>query len=127
MTNEVKKMKRDAYNCEECVIVPPADIYETAEEFVIRADMPGTRRENLDITLEKNQLDIYGRLDEELTNEENLKYGEYRLHNSHRTFVVGDGIDREKINATLENGVLTLTLPKSEKLKPRKIEIKAEA
>ncbi|RPI94929.1 MAG: Hsp20/alpha crystallin family protein [Spirochaetales bacterium] len=127
MANDVKKMRKDDYNCEECVIVPPADIYETVDEYVIRADMPGTRRENLDITLEKNQLDIYGRLDEELTSEENLKYGEYRLYNYHRTFVVGDGIDREKINATLENGVLTLTLPKSEKLKPRKIEIKVEA
>ncbi|HSV97458.1 MAG TPA: Hsp20/alpha crystallin family protein [Spirochaetota bacterium] len=127
MANDVKKVKKDAYNCEECVIVPAADIYETAEEYVIRADMPGTRKENLEITLEKNQLDIYGRLDEELTSEENLKYGEYRLYNYHRTFVVGDGIDREKINATLENGVLALTLPKSEKLKPRKIEIKVGA
>ena len=127
MANEVKKMRKDAYNCEECVIVPPADIYETAEEYVIKADMPGTRREDREITLEKNRLDIYGRVDEALTNEENLKYGEYRLNNYHRAFVVGDGIDREKINATLENGVLTLTLPKSEKLKPRRIEIKTEA
>lgn len=126
MANEVKKMRKDAYNCEECVIVPPADIYETAEEYVIKADMPGIRKEDLEITLEKNQLDIYGRVDGALKNEENLKYGEYRLENYHRTFVVGDGIDREKINASLENGVLTLTLPKSEKLKPKKIAIKAE-
>ena len=67
MANEVKKMRKDAYNCEECVIVPPADIYETAEEYVIKADMPGTRREDLEITLEKNRLDIYGRVDEALT------------------------------------------------------------
>ncbi len=122
MNTDVKKIKGG----EECVIVPPADIYETENEYVIKADMPGVSRENLEITLEKDNLEISGKV-QESGNQDNLRYAEYRLHNYSRSFVVGDGINREGISASLENGVLTLTLPKSERVKPRKIEIKAQA
>lgn len=122
MNTDVKKIKGG----EEYVIVPPADIYETENEYVIKADMPGVSRENLEITLEKDNLEISGKV-QESGNQDKLRYAEYRLHNYSRSFVVGDGINREGISASLENGVLTLTLPKSERVKPRKIEIKAQA
>lgn len=126
MNTDVKKIKSDEHSGEEYVIVPPADIYESENEFVIKADMPGVSRENLEITLEKDNLEISGKV-REFGKQDSLKYAEYRLHDYSRSFVVGDGINRENISASLENGVLTLTLPKSERVKPRKIEIKAEA
>ncbi len=126
MNTDVKKIKSDERSGEEYVIVPSADIYETENEFVIKADMPGVNKEGLEITLEKDNLEISGRV-RESANQDSLKYAEYRLHNYRRSFVVGDGINREGISASLENGVLALTLPKSERVKPRKIEIKVEA
>jgi len=126
MTTDVKSIEKEERSGEEYVIVPSADIYETENEFVIKADMPGVGRESLEITLEKDTLEISGKV-RESENQDSLKYAEYRLHNYSRSFVVGDGINREGISASLENGVLTLTLPKSERVKPRKIEIKVEA
>lgn len=122
MSNDVMKLKKDAYRQEERVIVPTADIYETDNEFVVKADMPGVTKENLDITLENNQLEINGKISAG-TEGDSLKYCEFRLYNYHRSFTVGDAINTGDIRANLENGVLTLTLPKSEKVKPRKIEI----
>ncbi len=125
-TTELTKLKKDPYNSSECVIVPAVDIYETENEYVLEADMPGVKKEDLDITFEKNQLEISGNVDQSLSEEENLKHREYMLYNYNRRFTVGDGIDSEKIEAKLDDGVLTLTLPKSEKVKPRKIEVKSE-
>ncbi len=118
MTSDIRKMDgKDKF-----VLVPSADIYENQNEYVIKADMPGVTRENLEVMIEKNELRIRGKVATE--NPADLKYAEYRLHNYFRSFTVGDSIDREKIQASLENGVLTLTLPKSEAVKPRRIEIK---
>jgi len=125
MATEVAKMKKDQYNQEERVIVPAVDIFETENEFVLKADMPGVTREHLDITLDNNRLEINGAVPSE-EGENSLKYREFRLHNYHRSFTVGENIDTQKIAAALENGVLTLTLPKSERAKPRKIEITVE-
>ena len=126
MTTEVKKIKKDAYQCEECVIVPPVDIYETENEYTLKADMPGVVKENLEITLDNNILEINGRVTEEDLNEEDLKYSEYKLYNFHREFNVGRDINANAITANLDQGVLTLIMPKKEEVKPKKIEIKSE-
>jgi HSP20 family protein len=119
------KIKKDAYNCEECVITPPVDICETENEYVITADMPGVTRDRLEITLENNELSINGHVVTDEEREKNRKYAEYQMYNYCRSFTVGDGIDRSAITANLDNGVLTLTLPKSAHVKPRKIEIQS--
>lgn len=111
----------DRYN-----VVPAADIYETDNEYVIKADMPGVKKENLEIVIEDNELLIVGRIDVDESRLNNLKYCECRLYDYRRSFIVGDTIDRNGISANLEDGVLTLTLPKSEMVKPKKIEIKTE-
>lgn len=127
MTTDVKKIRKDAYDSEACVIVPAVDIYETENEFVVKADMPGVKKENLEISIEQNHLEINGRVENGETKDGNAKYSEYNLYDYHRVFTVGDSIKRDAIVANLENGVLTLTLPKSEEVKPKKIEIKVEA
>lgn len=102
---------------------PRIDIWETDDELVLYADMPGVSAENLDIQFENRELRIYGNVD---PRHENIKflYGEYGIGDFYRTFTIGESIDSEKITAELKNGVLVLHLPKTESVKPRKIEVK---
>jgi HSP20 family protein len=106
-------------------IVPPVDIYETSNDVILVADVPGVTKENLQLDIEKDGLTIRGTFEEQDAVGQKLIdeciYGEY-----YRTFTLGDVIDQEKIAAKLDNGVLTLTLPKHEKVKPRKIAIETE-
>lgn len=103
-------------------IIPPVDIYETANDVILVADIPGVAKENLQLDIDKDELTIKGTFAEQEAAGEKLidecAYGEYS-----RTFILGDTINREKISARLEDGVLTLTLPKHEKVKPRKIAV----
>ncbi len=108
------------------VITPPVDIYETDNEYVLKADMPGVAKDNVNITFNNNELEITGKVDDEYTSNENMTYREYTLFNYYRKFVVSNAINPEGISALLENGVLTIKLPKREEAKPKKIEIKAE-
>ncbi len=122
MTTEVNKIKTNNYNCDERVIVPPVDVFETQNEYVIKADMPGVDKQDVDITLDNDVLAINGKINQN-GNETNLKYSEYSLYNFCRNFNVGKDINGDAIKASMENGVLTLTLPKKEEVKPKKIEI----
>jgi len=106
--------------------VPRADIYETAETIVLLADMPGVDEKSVDITLEKNVLTIDAAVEPELPQGYKLAYAEYTSGNYHRVFTLSDEIDREGIEAAVKNGVLKLTLPKSQKAKPRKISVRPE-
>ena len=123
MSTEVKKLRKDEYNTEERVIVPPVDIYENENEYVIRAEMPGVDKKDIDVTLKDRELEIKGSLNGNAPDEKSLKYSEFRLYDYYRKFKVGDDINNTALTAKLENGLLTLTLPKSEEVKPRKIEI----
>ena len=98
-------------------------IEKTSNEFIIKAEMPGVKKDAVDITLEKSELEINGKVNGNLPDNKNLKYSEYNLYNYHRKFNVGDTIDNAKLTASLENGILTLNLPKKEEVKPRKIEV----
>jgi HSP20 family molecular chaperone IbpA len=106
--------------------VPRVDIYETAEGVVLLADMPGVDENSLDITLEKNILTIEGRVSVERPQGYDLAYAEYGVGDYHRTFALSDEVDRNKIEASLKNGVLRLTLPKAEAARTRKIQVRAE-
>ena len=103
---------------------PTVDIYETEEAITVLADLPGVDRSDLDINVEDRQLTITGLVK---APEERLhsRYTEYGIGGYMRTFRLGDTIDQGKINASLNDGVLTLVLPKADRLRPRKIEISA--
>jgi HSP20 family protein len=103
--------------------VPAADIYETAEALTLVLEMPGVDKGALDVTLEDDVLQIEGRID--FGKYEGLEpvYAEYNVGHYARSFTVGSGIDGGKISAQLNDGVLTLTLPKSEAARPRRIAI----
>ena len=102
---------------------PPVDIYETKENFVIIADVPGVDDKSLEITVEKNVLTINGRVEPMECKGHDLTYREYELGNYRRSFVLSGEIDRDKIEGTVKDGVLRLTLPKAEQVKVRKITV----
>lgn len=108
------------------VYVPKADIYETQEQLLILADMPGVKEDNLDITLEQNILTIYGKVERDELEGFTLAYSEYGVGDYRRVFALSNEIDREGIQATLKNGVLKLVLPKSKRAMPKKIAISIE-
>lgn len=105
--------------------VPRVDIYETKEAIFLIADMPGVDEKTVEIELEKNILTITGRVEDGMAKDHNLIFSEYEVGDYERSFTLSDEIDRDKINATVKQGVLRLELPKAEKVKPTKIAIKA--
>jgi HSP20 family protein len=105
--------------------VPRVDIYENKDSLFLVADMPGVDEKNIDIELEKNVLTITGRVDNCRDTDGTLLYSEYEIGDYERVFSLSDEIDRDKIVATVKNGVLRLEMPKAEKVRPKKITIKA--
>ena len=103
-------------------LTPPANIFETKDGYVLEAEMPGVNRDGLEITVENNELTLLGRRsDPALAGD--LVYRESRALDYRRVFDLDPSIDSGKIAAKIENGVVTLTLPKAESVKPRKIAI----
>lgn len=105
--------------------VPRVDIFESKDSLFLVADMPGVDEKTVDIELEKNVLTIAGRVENGRIKDGTMMYSEYEIGDYERVFTLSDEIDRDKIVATVKNGVLRLELPKAEKVKPKKIAIKA--
>ena len=101
---------------------PPVDIHESKDAYLIRAEMPGVRKEGMEITVEGSTLTIVGRRAEQrplfTPLHRESRDGDYR-----RVFELDPTIDTAKIRARCEQGVVTVELPKAERVKPRKIKI----
>ena len=109
----------ETQNC----ISPRVNIYETDDEFVLSADMPGVVRKDVKVKVEKDLLILFGQID--YVNEINKNYilNEQELGNYYRTFRISDSVDQSNIEAKYDNGKLVVNLPKNEKVKPRTIDI----
>lgn len=105
------------------LFVPRADILESDDEIVVIADLPGVDPKHVEITLERNVLTINASALEEDLQGYSLVYSEYASGDYQRRFVLSDTIDREKISASVKDGVLHLRLPKAAPAKARKISI----
>jgi len=105
--------------------VPNVDIIETSDEFLVVADMPGVAANAVDIRYERGVLTIHGKA-EPRQDEEKTSYllREYGIGDYYRSFQLGEGINPDKIEARLKDGVMELRLPKSEASKPKKIAVK---
>lgn len=103
--------------------VPRFDIAETPEELTLYGDLPGVVREDLEIRFEGEHLIVYGKVHPRHEGREYLG-GEYGVGDFHREFFVSESIDPAQISAELNNGVLTVHLPKVESLRPRRIEVR---
>jgi len=107
------------------VFVPNTDIYEDTENLYLVADMPGVDVNHVDITLEKNVLTISGTVEEASPVGHEIAYREYPVGDYQRAFTISNEIDRNAIKAKVRDGVLELTLPKAETVKPRQITVQA--
>lgn len=108
------------------IYTPQVDIIERKDEIVVIADMPGVDEKSVDITLEKNVLTIYGKVEADIPKDQKLILSEYGIGDYQRVFTLSEEIDRDKIKASVKNGVLRLVMPKAESVKTRKIPITAE-
>jgi HSP20 family protein len=100
-------------------VAPEVNIFETKDGYVVEAEMPGVNKEGLEITVEDNELTIVGHRNSEQLNAQPL-FRERRLADYRRSFELDPAIDTSKVAAKIEQGILTVSLPKSEKVKPRK-------
>ena len=106
---------------------PLIDVIETADEYLIRADLPGVSHKDLSVTLENGELIIKGaRSEEQLANGAEYLYSQRAAGTFLRSFELPSDADAERINAHFKDGVLTVHVAKHEKAKPRAITVKAE-
>ncbi len=104
---------------------PSFDIRETPEAYVFEADMPGIRREDVDISLTGNRITVTGKREATSRKEGENVFMLERSHGSFtRSFNLPEGVDGGRVAAELKDGVLTLQLPKIPEVQPKKIEIK---
>lgn len=109
------------------VYTPATDIFERKDDIIVTADMPGVDEKSIEVTLEKNILTIYGKVEPEIPEKHRLALSEYGIGDYHRVFTISNEIDRDRIKAEVRNGVLRLVLPKAESAKTRKIPVTAAA
>ncbi len=107
-------------------VAPALDVHQTADEIVVSASLPGVKPEDVKITLTGQTLQISGefKADEEVKRDQYL-YRERRYGSFNRQLQLPVRVQGEKANATFDNGVLTLRIPKAEDVKPKQIQIKA--
>jgi len=103
-------------------VSPEVNIFENRDGYVLQAEMPGVNRDGLEILLEGTELTLRGhRYNEKLTGQ--TLFRETNGADFQRTFELDPAIDTSRISAKIDQGVLNLTLPKSERVKPRKITV----
>jgi HSP20 family protein len=102
---------------------PAADILETTDNVILKFDMPGVAKENVDITVDKDTLTIVGKAEPE--QQGNAVYRETHVGDYRRQFALSTDLDPDSITAAMNDGVLTLTIGKAKEAKPKKIQIAA--
>ncbi len=103
-------------------IAPPVDIFENEESLIVVADLPGVDKDGVEISVEDSILTIKGKA--KYNQPPTVLRQEFTLQNYYRQFQLSDEVDQGKISAESKNGVLTITMPKAEKTKPKQIKVK---
>ena len=127
--DEIDKLARELWNTWEPLtaeqsLAPQSDIYEDKGQLVIKTELPGIDKEDLDISLEGDRLTINAEKKEEVKEEATRHVRERYYGRYYRALTLPYPVREDKVTATLENGVLELKLPRAEEAKARKIEIK---
>ena len=122
MSTTLQKEPRSNADRTTTFVSPEVNIFETQDGYVLEAEMPGVNKEGLEITLEGTEVTITGHRHVEPLPGEAL-FRESNTSDYRRVFELDPAIDTAKVSARIEQGVLTLTLPKSERVKPRKISV----
>jgi len=123
-TQSIQERKSSSENVSERPAVSPyVDVFENEHEILVVADLPGVQKSDLSIRLEEGELVIEAR--REVRASGTALALEYRATDFRRSFVLPQGIDRDRVDAQLSAGVLRLKLPKADALRPRRIEVRA--
>jgi HSP20 family molecular chaperone IbpA len=109
------------------VYTPAVDILERKDDIIVTADMPGVDEGTVDVTLEKNVLTISGTVGPVFPDSRRQVLTEYGVGDYQRAFTISEEVDRERIHASVKDGVLRLILPKAAMAKSRKIEVRGAA
>jgi HSP20 family protein len=104
-------------------VLPSSDIYESSDEFVLVANMPGVSRNEIQVKVINDSLVIFGKINYNEAVSRNYILNENEIGNYFRKFKISDAIDKTKINAKYDNGRLIVSLTKNEDVKPRTIDI----
>ena len=105
---------------------PPVDIFETQEQLVIRAEVPGVRKDDMDVQVENGVLTLHGQRKRETDVQEESAYRLERVYGAFtRSFSLPTTVDAARIAATYKDGVLEVVVPKAEMAKPKRVEISA--
>ena len=115
------EVSREVTRTPERYVRPLVDIYETEDTLTVIADMPGVGRETLNVKVEDSILTIEGHMAQSPRKPGILE--EFTPVSFYREFELSEAVNQERIEASLNNGVLTVTLPKQERVKPRKITV----
>ena len=107
--------------------IPRFEVKETKEALVLKADLPGVKAEDLDVSVHANVLTISGkRAQEQKKDDEHYHMVERSFGSFTRSFTLPEAVDTKALDAELKDGVLTLTLPKAREAKPQRVQIKAK-
>jgi HSP20 family protein len=118
---EMETKSENTYQCK--VYIPEVDIYENRDEIVLEADIPGVQKKDVNISLEDNVLRIDAKIRPEEYQGLRPLYGEYNIGHFQREFTIGETVEQDKIAAQVNNGVLKITIPKSERARSRQIAV----
>ena len=105
-------------------LMPPVDIFEDGDGLTLLADLPGVSKDRLNVRVDRNQLVLEGDIEIELPDVLDALYADVRSSHYERRFALSDELETDKIEATLKDGVLTVSIPKRTELRPRRIEVK---
>ena len=122
MNTLVRENRENERGQSEQFITPSGSVVEAGDGYTLEVEMPGVNKDGLEISVENNELTIVGRRSRPGL-EGKLIHRESRPENYRRTFELDPSIDADKIGAKIDQGVITLTLPKAEHVKPRKIAV----
>ena len=122
MNTLVRENRNGERRQDEHYVAPAASVAENTDGYTLMVEMPGVNKDGLEISIENNELTIVGRRSLPSI-EGTLVHRESRRENFRRVFELDPTIDTGKINAKIDQGVVTLSLPKAEQVKPRKITV----
>jgi len=117
--------QREVSGREQPFVVPPVDVFENESGITLLADLPGVVRENLGVRVDGDTLLVEATASIVGPSEMEIVYGEAQVPAYRRQFTLSRELDSSRIDASLKDGVLRLTIPKLEEAKPRRIEIRA--
>jgi HSP20 family protein len=103
---------------------PRVDIFETDDELLVQADVPGVRAEDVDLRYERGELLLHARVSQKRPDHFALR--EYEVADFYRVFHIHESIDSTKISAECKHGVLTVHLPKADSARPRQVKVRGE-